>query len=108
MSESPEIQTARLEERLKAIQEILNENRMDTKELYDKVEQVLTMLGNIESRVKILEKQIEEHSPMFDEFTQLKHEVAGAKRVMRWIWFTLSGLAAFAIYIRDEIFDLFK
>ena len=108
MSESPEVQAARLDERLKSIQNMLQQNQVSSKELHNKVEQLYTLLINIDSRVKVLEEQVKEQSSMYEEFTQLKHEVTGARRIMRWIWFAISGLVAFGISIKTELFALFK
>ena len=108
MSESPEVQAARLDERLKSIQNMLQQNQVSSKELHNKVEQLYTLLIDIDSRVKVLEEQVKEQSSMYEEFTQLKHEVTGARRIMRWIWFAISGLVAFGISIKTELFALFK
>ena len=108
MSESPEVQAARLDERLKSIQNMLQQNQVSSKELHNKVEQLYTLLIDIDSRVKVLEKQVKEQSSMYEEFTQLKHEVTGAKRIMRWIWFAISGLVAFGVSLKTELFALFK
>ena len=108
MIESPEVQAARLDERLKSIQNMLQQNQVSSKELHNKVEQLHTLLMNIDSRVKVLEEQVKEQSSMYEEFTQLKHEVTGARRVMRWIWFAISGLVALGISIKTELFALFK
>ena len=108
MSESPEAQAARLDERLKSIQGMLQQNQVSSKELHTKVEQMYVLLINIDNRVKVLEEQVNEQSTMYEEFTQLKHEVTGAKRVMRWIWVAISGLVALGISIKTELFALFK
>ena len=108
MSESPEVQAARLDERLKSIQNMLQQNQVSSKELHNKVEQLYTLLIDIDSRVKVLEEQVKEQSSMYEEFTQLKHEVTMAKRIMRWIWFAISGLVAFGVSLKTELFALFK
>ena len=108
MNESPEVQAARLDERLKSIQNMLQQNQVSSKELHNKVEQLYTLLMNIDNRVRVLEEQVKEQSSMYEEFTQLKHEVTGARRVMRWIWFAISGLVALGISIKTELFALFK
>lgn len=107
MVESAEVQAARLDERLKSIQDMLKQSHVSNKELHTKVEQMYVILMNIDSRVKVLEEQVKEQGEMFEEFTQLKHEVAGAKRVMRWIWFALSGLITFVIAVKTELHNLF-
>ena len=108
MIESPEVQAARLDERLKSIQNMLQQNQVSSKELHNKVEQLYTLLMNIDNRVRVLEEQVKEQSSMYEEFTQLKHEVTGARRVMRWIWFAISGLVAFGVSLKAELFALFK
>ena len=108
MIESPEVQAARLDERLKSIQNMLQQNQVSSKELHNKAEQLYTLLMNIDNRVRVLEEQVKEQSSMYEEFTQLKHEVTGARRIMRWIWFAISGLVAFGISIKTELFALFK
>ena len=108
MIESPEVQAARLDERLKSIQNMLQQNQVSSKELHNKVEQLYTLLMNIDNRVRVLEEQVKEQSSMYEEFTQLKHEVTRAKRIMRWIWFAISGLVAFGISLKTELFALFK
>lgn len=107
MTESAEVQAARLDERLKSIQGMLQQNQVSNKELHTKVEQMYVILMNIDSRVKVLEEQVSEQSHMYEEFQQLKHEVSGARRVVRWIWFTISGLIAFGVSVKTELFSLF-
>ena len=107
MSESSEVLLARQGERLQVIQEWLAEDRKDKKELGKRVEQILTMLTSIENRVQILEETAKEHAPVFEEIAQLKHGIAGAKKVTRWLWVALTGLLAVGISIKSEILDIF-
>jgi len=107
MSESSEVLLARQGERLQVIQEWLAEDRKDKKELGKRVEQILTMLTSIENRVQILEETTKEHAPVFEEIVQLKHEIAGAKKVTRWLWVALTGVLAVGISIKSEILDMF-
>lgn len=107
MSESSEVHIARQGERLQMIQEWMAEDRKDKKELGKQVEQILKMLTSIENRVQILEETSKEHAPVFAEIIQLKHEIAGAKRVTRWLWVALTSLLAVSISIKSEILDMF-
>lgn len=107
MSESSEVLLARQGERLQVIQEWLAEDRIDKKELGKRVEQILTMLTNIENRVQELERTSKEYAPVFEEIVQLKHEIAGAKKVTRWLWVALTGVLAVGISIKSEILDMF-
>ena len=107
MSESSEVLLARQGERLQVIQEWLAEDRKDKKELSRQVDQILKMLTSIENRVQILEETTKEHAPVFEEIVKLKHEIAGAKKVTRWLWVALSGMLAIGISIKSELLDMF-
>lgn len=108
MSESSDVSIAVQAERLKHIQEMLAEDRQDKKEFGIRVEQMFTLLSSIENRVKALEEVIDEHSPVFEEIIQLKHEIAGAKRVTQWLWVALTSMIAIGISIKAELIDLFS
>lgn len=107
MSESNEVVLARYGERLLHIQEALTQNIADKKELEKRVEQMFTLLSAIENRLTLVEEKVEDQSEVFAEIVQLKHEIAGAKKVTRWIWAALSGMAALALSIKAELLDIF-
>ena len=108
MSESSEVLLARQGERLNVIQEWLEEDRRDKKELGKRVQQILSTLTSIENRVQILEETTKEHTPVFEEIKQLKYEIAGAKRVTRWLWVALSSVIGIGISIKTELLELFN
>jgi len=108
MSDSNEVMLARYGERLTFIQEALTQNTLDKKELSTRVEQMFVLLSSIDNRITLLEEKVDDQSPILEEITQLKHEIAGAKKVTRWIWVTLSAMAAFALSIRAELLEIFK
>ena len=108
MSESSEVLLARQGERLTVIQEWLEEDRRDKKELGKQVGRILSTLASIENRVKILEETTKEHAPVFEEIKQLKYEIAGAKRVTRWLWVALTSVIGIGISIKTELLGLFN
>lgn len=105
MPETPEVHMARQDERLKNIQEMLQQDRQDKKELSLQVAQMFQILTNIENRVKVLEEHAEKHAEIAEEFAALKSEVIGAKKVIRSLWLILSGLVALGVSIKTELFE---
>ena len=106
MSDANEVNLARQDERMKIIVEMLTQSRSDQKEMNSQLTQMLTTLSNIDNRVRILEESLETSQEMHREFTALKYEIAGAKRVIRWLWVSVSGLVAFGVAIKAELMKL--
>lgn len=108
MSESPEERIARHDERIKTIIENQVTYQKQMSELGYQFGQMFQMLANIENRLKEVEEKTEPNSQMLEEYKTLKHEVAGAKRVMRVIWGIIAGLFALGLTLRDDIINFFK
>lgn len=108
MSESPEVQMARQDERIKGISKTQEEFRQGMKEMTEQFGQMFSALSNMENRLKVLEEKMEPSAEMMDEYNTLKHEVAGARRIMKVIWSIAAGLFALVITLRHDIAKLFE
>ena len=106
MSESQEAQMARHDERIKSIIDNQATYRKDMTELSNQFGQMFQMLSNIENRLKVVEESMEPNADMLEEYNALKHEVAGARRIMKVIWGIIAGLFALGLTLRNEIASL--
>ena len=107
MSDSNEAVLARYGERLRFIQESISQDRQDKKELSDQMSQMFILLGSIDNRLREVEEKVSEQSPIFDEIVQLRHEIAGAKKVTRWIWLAISAMTAVTVSLKTELLEIF-
>lgn len=103
MGETSEAALARQDERVNSISSKLTEIHNDQQSMFAKLEQMFIILSNTENRVRVLEEGAERHQLFMLELNNLKHEVAGAKRVMSAIWWVLTGITALVLTLRDEI-----
>lgn len=107
MPDSNEVVLARYGERLQFIQESISQDRQDKKELSDQMSQMFILLGSIDNRLREVEEKVSEQSPIFDEIVQLRHEIAGAKKVARWIWLAISAMTAVTVSLKTELLEIF-
>lgn len=105
MPESNDVQLARQDERLQNIQQMLLEHRADAKEHGDKIAQMFQILSSMENRIKVLEEMAEKNAEMQQEYATLKNEVAGAKKMARALWISISALAAVGLSIKNQLID---
>lgn len=108
MSESTETRLAVQDERFKNILEMMQQDRVDKKEMQAQVAQMFQILTSMDSRIKVLEEYAQKHSEIYEEFTALKSEVSGAKKVIRSLWFAITGLLALGLSIKTELINWFN
>lgn len=108
MSENNEVILARQDERMKLIIEKLNELHNDQREVSNRMGQMFAILSNVENRVKVLEESVSKNEELAEEINNLKYEVAGAKKVIKVIWWTLSGMVAMGLALKNEITKWFN
>lgn len=108
MNDSPETRLAVQDERLKNIQEMMQQDSVDKKEIQKQVAQMFQILTSIDGRVKALEEHAEKHAEIYQEFLALQSEVIGAKKVIRGLWLAISGLVALGLSIKAELVNWFR
>ena len=94
MPESLEIQIARIQEQLKAMDSYLQEGREDRKTNLDSISRMITSVEIMERRLQKLEDQFAKSEPTIQEFITIKHQVKGAGALGRWAWAFGVGLIA--------------
>lgn len=102
-SESPEVQMARLDERLKAIMSELDLARDGRKQQYEAIERIGLVLKGIEGRVENVEDSLARATPTLDEFIVIKHKVIGAGILGRWAWAVVASILTFLFTIRETV-----
>lgn len=108
MSENSEATLARQDERMKLIIEKLTELHTDQREMSNRMGQMFAILSNMENRVKVLEESMGKNGEFSEEINNLKHEMAGAKKVIKGMWWTLSGMVAIGITLKNELIKWFS
>lgn len=108
MPDSNEVMLARYGERLTFIQEALVESKEDRKQLEAQVQKMFTLLSQVDNRVRLVEERLEEQAPILEEIVQLKHEIAGAKKVTRWLWAALTVMSGIVLSNKAALMEWFK
>uniref|UniRef100_A0AAU6VZJ9 Tail length tape-measure protein n=1 Tax=Pseudomonas phage Arace01 TaxID=3138526 RepID=A0AAU6VZJ9_9VIRU len=105
MSESNEVQIARVDEKLKAILAELAQARDGRKQQYEKLESVGRYIQILEARIEAVEKSLAKASPTIDEFLVIKHRVTGAGLIGKWIWLAAGSLIGIVAASKTTIFE---
>ena len=106
--ESPEVQMARLDERLKTILSRLDEAKEDQKSQERWMDRTDIALTAINNRVENVEASLAKASPTIDEFLVIKAKVVGAGVFGKWLWLGLGGLIGLLAGGRTMIFEWFS
>lgn len=103
MSDSMEVQMARVVEGMRVIAKDLDAAAESRKAQYEKIEQIILNMALLDSRVKSMESAIAANAPTLAEFTAMKHKVQGAGVFGRWIWVAAGALIGLLINIKALI-----
>ena len=103
MSDSMEVQVARVVEGMRVIAKDLDAAAAGRKAQYEKTEQIVLSMALLESRVKSMESTIASNAPTLAEFTAMKHKVQGAGIFGRWIWVAAGALIGLLINIKGML-----
>lgn len=105
--ESPEVQMARLDERLQQILREMELSRDGRKQQYEKLETINQSVVLLETRVKGVEDGLNKASPTIDEFLVIKHKVVGAGILGKYAWAIGGGVLSALAFSREAIFSWF-
>lgn len=103
--DSPEVQMARLDERLKSILSELVQAREDGRHQYAKLEDLGRAVVSVENRVVSVENSLAKASPTIDEFITIKHKVQGAGVIGKWVWAIGGGIIGMIFTMRGSILE---
>lgn len=103
--ESIPVQLARVDERLKIIVEKLVDAHDDGLSIKEWQGKVNGFLSSIESRIQNVEKTLANTEPTIQEFITIKHKVAGAGILGRYLWVGLGAVIGFVFSVRESIFS---
>lgn len=106
--ESTEVQMARMDERLQQILREMGLDRDGRKQQYEKLESINKAVALLDTRVKGVEDGLNKASPTIDEFITIKHKVAGAGMLGKWVWAFGGGLLSTLAFGREAIFSWFS
>lgn len=101
--ESPEVQMARLDERLKYIAQQLERAEQGRKLQYEFNESMNAGMQKIDSRLEGVEKSLAVQAPTIQEFITIKQKVVGAGMLGRWLWLAAGGLITLLYNSRETI-----
>ena len=107
-TESPEVQMARLEERLKVILARLDEARSYQQAQQHQMGLITQTLQSMSNRVENVESSLATAKPTIEEFITIKHRVVGAGMLGKWVWAIAGGLLGMLFSARVQIMELLK
>jgi chromosome segregation ATPase len=113
VSESLDIQMARLQEQLKSVIATLAEDREERKvrhkqisRIEDTTDRLDLRLGALDLRMGAVEMQLAQNQPTIQEFLRIKHQVQGAGFLGKWTW-AIGGVLIAGIYNSREAIRAF-
>lgn len=101
--ESPEVQMARIDERMKNILNQLERAEAGRKQQYEVNESIKASMVKIGDRLEGVEKSLAVQAPTIQEFITIKQKVVGAGMLGRWLWLGLGGLLTLIYNSREAI-----
>ena len=101
MNESPEVQIARMDERLKTVVSLMERIESDRTTS-------LQWMVSVSERLANVENSLATSAPTISEFTSLKHKVMGAGVLGRWIWGASAALIGWIFGARETLLALFS
>lgn len=103
MSESSEVQIARLEEQLKTLFRILEQERDSRLNVYKELQNISTNMTTFGHRLGNVESSLANSAPTIEEFITIKHRMVGAGLMGKWVWAIAGGIITFLWSARKEI-----
>lgn len=103
--ESPEVQMARIDERMKHILQQLEKAEVGRKHQYEFNESINAGMQRIDTRLEGVEKSLATQAPTIQEFITIKQQVLGAGMLGRWVWIGLGTVIAFLFNSRTAIIE---
>lgn len=100
MSDSIEVQLARVIEGMRIIVKDLDDAATSRRHQYERIEHLSLNIALMDSRVKNMEASIAANAPTLAEFTAMKHKVQGAGLAGRWLWIAAGALMGLVINIK--------
>jgi hypothetical protein len=101
--ESPEVQMARLEERMKTVLNRLDEAKEDQKNHREWMIGMSKTLTDVANRLQGVENNFARASPTIEEFITIKHKVVGAGVLGKWAWAAGAAIITFVYSVRESI-----
>ena len=103
MSESSEVQIARLDERYKNLLYAMEQERDAQQATNDKIDKLQEVLLRMSSRMENVEQAVATAAPTLNEFVTWKHKIVGAGTAGKLIWASTAGLLGFMYGAREHI-----
>jgi len=107
MSDSVEVQLARVDEQLKMVLRNQEKDAERRKEQYEKNEARDRVVAEINTRLKSVEDTMNTQKPTIEEFITIKHKVVGAGKLGKWLWIAGAFLLGSIANLREYAIKLF-
>ena len=106
MSESAEVRLARLEERLNAFLNAVEDDRQDAVALRVWMREMDRKMTQVSVRLDSVGSSINAAQPTLNEFSAIKHKVEGAGVAGRWLWAAMAVIIGWVSGAREFLMDL--
>lgn len=103
MTEPAEVQIARLEEQLKAITKLFEQERDSKINIYRELQSISTNMTTFGHRLSNVESSLANSAPTIEEFITIKHKMVGAGMLGKWVWAVAGGIITLIWSARKEI-----
>lgn len=101
MSDSVEVLLGRLDERISEIQRRMRDDDKKDREFQE-------WKTKIETSISLMAKSLSDSEPTIQEFITIKHQVAGAGKLGKYLWTGLGLILGFIISVKTELFRFFQ
>lgn len=104
MSAEPlEVQLARLEEQMKTLFRMMEQENASKSSIYKELQSLSTNVTSISHRMVNVESSLANNAPTIEEFITIKHKMVGAGLMGKWIWAIAGGLIGLIWSARKEL-----
>ena len=108
--QSMAVQTALMTERFLYIQRELEQNRENSKQQNERMEENKIVLLRLDHRIGNVEAALKEQAPTISEFIVIKQKLNGAGAAGKWLWTIIGGILTFIAALaaaKSGLFSLF-
>ena len=98
-----EVQLARLEEQMKTLFRIMEQEGNGRTNIAKQLQDISTSMATFGHRLGNVEASLANSAPTIEEFITIKHKMVGAGLMGKWVWAFAGGVITFLWSARKEI-----